>query len=121
MASANTIAVIASASASTDSDCLLPDQTTQSMSGHHYCRVQAYLSIACRIISARLPKLRLVHDHLLRVHVVAATEAMGLAAKAGLNTSQVYDMIVSAAGNFYRIRNEGQEDALRGPGACIYP
>ncbi|KAM0738621.1 hypothetical protein ACQRIT_006358 [Beauveria bassiana] len=43
--------------------------------------------------------------------------AMGLAAKAGLNANQVYDMIVSAAGHFYRIRNEGQEDARRGPGA----
>ncbi|PQK12508.1 hypothetical protein BB8028_0003g11250 [Beauveria bassiana] len=91
------------------------------MSGHHYCRVQAYLSIACRRISARLPKLRLVHDHLLVTSSsCGATEAMGLAAKAGLNTNQVYDMIVSAAGNFYSIRNDGQEDARRGPGAYIY-
>ncbi|OAA73929.1 3-hydroxyacid dehydrogenase/reductase [Cordyceps fumosorosea ARSEF 2679] len=44
-------------------------------------------------------KLRLVHDHLLGVHAVAATEAMSLAARAGLNTNQVYDIIVNAAGN----------------------
>lgn len=44
-------------------------------------------------------KLRLVYDHLLGVHTVAAAEAMGLAAKAGLNTNQVYDIIVNAAGN----------------------
>ncbi|KAJ4144716.1 hypothetical protein LMH87_003588 [Akanthomyces muscarius] len=44
-------------------------------------------------------KLRLVHDHLLGVHTVAAAEAMGLAAKAGLNTNQVYDIIVNAAGS----------------------
>lgn len=43
-------------------------------------------------------KLRLVHDHLLGVHAVAAAEAMGLAAKAGLNTSQVYNIIANAAG-----------------------
>ncbi|TQW10401.1 3-hydroxyacid dehydrogenase/reductase [Cordyceps javanica] len=44
-------------------------------------------------------KLQLVHDHLMGVHVVAATEAMGLAARAGLNTSQIYNIIVKAAGH----------------------
>lgn len=48
---------------------------------------------------AAAAKLRLVHDHLLAVHTVAAAEAMGLAARAGLNTSQVYDIIVTAAGH----------------------
>lgn len=44
-------------------------------------------------------KLRLIHNHLLGIHTVAAAEAMGLAARAGLNTSQLYSVLIKAAGN----------------------
>lgn len=48
---------------------------------------------------ASAQKLRLVHDLLLGLHTATAAEAIGLAAKAGLNTDQVYNTIVKAAGN----------------------
>lgn len=44
-------------------------------------------------------RLETVQQHLQRIHDVAAIEAIGLAAKAGLNTRQVYDIISSAAGS----------------------
>ncbi|EFX05591.1 ketose-bisphosphate aldolase class-ii family protein [Grosmannia clavigera kw1407] len=44
-------------------------------------------------------KVKLVHQLLVGTHVAAAAEAMALAAKAGLDTREVYDIIITAAGN----------------------
>lgn len=44
-------------------------------------------------------KMRHVNNLLLGLHTAAAAEAMGLAARAGLHTSQVYEIIAKAAGN----------------------
>jgi 3-hydroxyisobutyrate dehydrogenase-like beta-hydroxyacid dehydrogenase len=42
---------------------------------------------------------KMVNQLLAGVHIAAAAEAMGLAAKMGLNTRQVYDIITNAAGS----------------------
>jgi len=48
---------------------------------------------------------KMINQLLAGVHIAAAAEAMGLAAKAGLNTRQVYDIIVGAAGNSWMFEN----------------
>jgi hypothetical protein len=44
-------------------------------------------------------KMMAVNQLLVGLHTATAAEAMGLAAKAGLNTRQVYNVITNAAGN----------------------
>ncbi len=41
----------------------------------------------------------MINQFLAGTDIAEAAEAMGLAAKAGLNTRQVYDIIVNAPGN----------------------
>ncbi|EON69865.1 hypothetical protein W97_09128 [Coniosporium apollinis CBS 100218] len=48
---------------------------------------------------------KMINQLLVGVHIAAAAEAMGLAAKAGLNTRQVYDIITNAAGNSWAFEN----------------
>jgi 3-hydroxyisobutyrate dehydrogenase-like beta-hydroxyacid dehydrogenase len=48
---------------------------------------------------------KMINQLLAGTHIAAAAEAMGLAAKAGLNTRQVYDIIVTAAGNSWMFEN----------------
>lgn len=48
---------------------------------------------------------KMINQHLAGIHIAAAAEAMGLAAKAGLNTRQVYDIILTAAGNSWMFEN----------------
>jgi hypothetical protein len=48
---------------------------------------------------------KMINQLLAGTHIAAAAEAMGLAAKARLNTRQVYDIIVNAAGNSWMFQN----------------
>jgi 3-hydroxyisobutyrate dehydrogenase-like beta-hydroxyacid dehydrogenase len=48
---------------------------------------------------------KMINQLLAGIHIAAAAEAMGLAAKAGLNTRQVYEIIVGAAGNSWMFEN----------------
>lgn len=48
---------------------------------------------------------KMINQLLAGVHIAAAAEAMGLAAKMGLNTRQVYEIIVNAAGNSWMFEN----------------
>ena len=48
---------------------------------------------------------KMINQLLAGVHIAAAGEAMGLAAKAGLNTRQVYEIISGAAGNSWMYEN----------------
>ncbi|KAL3417231.1 ketose-bisphosphate aldolase class-II family protein [Phlyctema vagabunda] len=48
---------------------------------------------------------KMINQLLAGVHIAASAEAMGLAAKMGLNTRQVYDIIVNAAGNSWMFEN----------------
>ena len=48
---------------------------------------------------------KMINQLLAGVHIASAAEAMGLAAKAGLNTREVYDIIVNAAGNSWMFEN----------------
>ncbi|KAH8593027.1 hypothetical protein B0O99DRAFT_653641 [Bisporella sp. PMI_857] len=48
---------------------------------------------------------KMINQLLAGVHIAAAAEAMGLAAKAGLNTRQVYEIISGAAGNSWMFEN----------------
>jgi len=48
---------------------------------------------------------KMINQLLAGTHIAAAAEAMGLAAKAGLNTRHVYDIIVNAAGNSWMFEN----------------
>jgi 3-hydroxyisobutyrate dehydrogenase-like beta-hydroxyacid dehydrogenase/uncharacterized protein YgbK (DUF1537 family) len=48
---------------------------------------------------------KMINQLLAGIHIAAAAEAMGLAAKAGLDTRQVYDIILTAAGNSWMFEN----------------
>ncbi|OBT90047.1 hypothetical protein VE02_02494 [Pseudogymnoascus sp. 03VT05] len=48
---------------------------------------------------------KMINQLLAGIHIAAAGEAMGLAAKAGLNTRQVYDIILTAAGSSWMFEN----------------
>lgn len=48
---------------------------------------------------------KMINQLLAGIHIAAAAEAMGLAAKAGLNTRQVYEIILRAAGNSWMFEN----------------
>jgi 3-hydroxyisobutyrate dehydrogenase-like beta-hydroxyacid dehydrogenase len=50
-------------------------------------------------------KVKMVNQLLAGVHIAAASEAMGLAVRMGLNTRQVYEIIVNAAGNSWMFEN----------------
>lgn len=50
-------------------------------------------------------KVKMVNQLLVGTHIAAASEAMGLAAKAGLNTREVYNIITNAAGNSWAFEN----------------
>jgi 3-hydroxyisobutyrate dehydrogenase-like beta-hydroxyacid dehydrogenase len=50
-------------------------------------------------------KIKMVNQLLVGVHIAVAAEAMGLAAKAGLNTREVYNIITNAAGNSWAFEN----------------
>lgn len=50
-------------------------------------------------------KVKMVNQLLVGTHIAAAAEAMALAAKAGLNTREVYNIITSAAGNSWAFEN----------------
>merc|ERR1719401_667492 len=49
--------------------------------------------------------MKMVNQLLAGVHIVVAAEAMALAARAGLDTRQVFEIIVSAAGNSFMFEN----------------
>lgn len=48
---------------------------------------------------------KMINQLLAGIHIAAAGEAMGLAAKASLNTRQVYDIILTAAGSSWMFEN----------------
>jgi 3-hydroxyisobutyrate dehydrogenase-like beta-hydroxyacid dehydrogenase len=48
---------------------------------------------------------KMVNQLLAGVHIAAASEAIGLAVRMGLNTRRVYDIIVNAAGNSWMFEN----------------
>ncbi|RSL76857.1 hypothetical protein BHE90_004951 [Fusarium euwallaceae] len=50
-------------------------------------------------------KIKMVNQLLVGIHIAVAAEAMGLAAKAGLNTREVYNIIITAAGNSWAFEN----------------
>lgn len=50
-------------------------------------------------------KMKMVNQLLVGIHIAAAAESMALAAKAGLNTREVYNIIVNAAGNSWAFEN----------------
>lgn len=50
-------------------------------------------------------KVIMINQLLVGIHVVAAAEAMAMAAKAGLNTREVYDIIANAAGSSWVFEN----------------
>jgi 3-hydroxyisobutyrate dehydrogenase-like beta-hydroxyacid dehydrogenase len=50
-------------------------------------------------------KVKMVNQLLAGTHIAAAAEAMGLAATMGLNTQQVFDIIIGAAGNSWMFEN----------------
>lgn len=50
-------------------------------------------------------KVKMVNQLLAGVHIAASAEAMGLAAKMGLNTRTVFDVIRNAAGNSWMFEN----------------
>ncbi|KAL2678401.1 hypothetical protein Neosp_009147 [[Neocosmospora] mangrovei] len=52
-------------------------------------------------------KIKMVNQLLVGIHIAVAAEAMGLAAKAGLNTREVYNVIITAAGNSWAFENRG--------------
>lgn len=51
---------------------------------------------------------KMVHQLLAGVHVVAAAEALALAAAAGLDVQQVYDIVCGAAGASWMFQDRGQ-------------
>jgi 3-hydroxyisobutyrate dehydrogenase-like beta-hydroxyacid dehydrogenase len=48
---------------------------------------------------------KMVNQLLAGVHIAAASEAMGLAVRMGLNTRRVYEIITNAAGNSWMFEN----------------
>ncbi|CAM1501229.1 Fc.00g103910.m01.CDS01 [Cosmosporella sp. VM-42] len=50
-------------------------------------------------------KAKMVNQRLVGTHIAASAEAMALAAKAGLNTREVYNIIANAAGNSWAFEN----------------
>jgi 3-hydroxyisobutyrate dehydrogenase-like beta-hydroxyacid dehydrogenase len=48
---------------------------------------------------------KMVNQLLAGVHIAAASEAMGLAVRMGLNTRRVYEIIINAAGNSWMFEN----------------
>lgn len=50
-------------------------------------------------------KVKMINQLLVGAHIAAAAEAMALATKAGLNTREVYNIIVNAAGNSWAFEN----------------
>jgi len=51
---------------------------------------------------------KMVHQLLAGVHIVVAAEALALAAKAGLDVNQMYDIVRGAAGNSWMFSDRGQ-------------
>ncbi|KAL7434110.1 hypothetical protein ACHAXM_003885 [Skeletonema potamos] len=51
---------------------------------------------------------KMVHQLLAGVHIVVAAEALALAAKAGLDVNQMYDIVKGAAGNSWMFCDRGQ-------------
>ncbi|CAJ1942850.1 unnamed protein product [Cylindrotheca closterium] len=51
---------------------------------------------------------KMVHQLLAGVHIVVAAEALALAAKAGLDVNQMYDIVKGAAGNSWMFSDRGQ-------------
>eukprot|EP00956_Cyclotella_meneghiniana_P004134 scaffold5048_cov82-Cyclotella_meneghiniana.AAC.4 len=51
---------------------------------------------------------KIIHQILAGVHVVVAAEAMAMAAKAGLNVQQFYNIVTGAAGNSWMFSDRGQ-------------
>merc|ERR1712083_628433 len=49
--------------------------------------------------------MKMINQLLAGVHIAAAAEAMALAARADLNTRQVYEIITQAAGNSWMFEN----------------
>lgn len=50
-------------------------------------------------------KFKTVNQLLVGIHIAAAAEVMAVAARAGLNTRQVYDLIVKSSGNSWAFEN----------------
>lgn len=50
-------------------------------------------------------KIKMVNQLLVGIHIAVAAEAMGLAAKAGLDTREVYNIITNAVGNSWAFEN----------------
>ncbi|KAJ4178539.1 hypothetical protein NW755_013153 [Fusarium falciforme] len=72
------------------------DQLLQSMS-ETLCTIEGGIGAASKI--------KMVNQLLVGIHIAVAAEAMGLAAKAGLNTREVYKIITTAAGNSWAFEN----------------
>jgi len=51
---------------------------------------------------------KMVHQLLAGVHIVVAAEALALAAKAGLDVNQMYDIVTGAAGNSWMFGDRGE-------------
>lgn len=50
-------------------------------------------------------RMKIVNQLLVGVHIAVAAEAMALAARAGLDTREVYDIVTNAAGNSWAFQN----------------
>jgi 3-hydroxyisobutyrate dehydrogenase-like beta-hydroxyacid dehydrogenase len=48
---------------------------------------------------------KMINQLLVGTQIVAAAEAMGMAARVGLNTREVYEIIIKAAGNSWAFEN----------------
>lgn len=55
--------------------------------------------------SGEASKVKMINQLLAGIHIAAAAEAMGLAAKMGLNTRTVFDVVKNAAGNSWMFEN----------------
>ena len=52
---------------------------------------------------------KMVHQLLAGIHICAAAEVLALAAKAGLNVKQVYEIVNDASGASWMFKNHGQQ------------
>ena len=58
---------------------------------------------------------KMVHQLLAAIHVVTAAEALSLAAKAGLNVSQLYEIVTGAAGNSWMFQDRATRMMMESP------
>jgi len=52
--------------------------------------------------------MQMVHQLLAGVHICCAAEALALAAKAGLDVQQMYEIVIGAGGNSWMFEDRGK-------------